>query len=165
MSIPAYNWAWRASARLNSTEYLVLLALCHCHNGRSQQCNPKIETLSKMTGLSPRPIRYALVTLEKQNLILRLPQRKDARQASNQFDLACNPGFQAAVNCSLIEEDEVSRSAPSSDAEQHPYKEQEYEQESHRSPVAQNRTVVQLPDRPLREAYEDQLHPKRSAIC
>ncbi len=100
MSVKATNWAWETD--LPSHLKLVLLALAHCHNGKSNQCNPRVEVIAKMVGREKRAVQQSLKELETGGYIRRKPRRKGPRQASNQYELAMEGVvFLSAVNCSL----------------------------------------------------------------
>lgn len=62
MSIRLVNAAF--SAPLPTTEKMVLLALCHCHNDETKKCNPMVKRLMEMTGLSNSSIAKALKSLQ-----------------------------------------------------------------------------------------------------
>lgn len=100
MSTAATKWAWQAE--LPPSNKLVLLALAECHNGKTGQCNPRIETIAEMVGRSKRAIQYALKELCEAGYIQPIRRRKGARQASNQYALALDGVvFQGAKNSSL----------------------------------------------------------------
>lgn len=62
MSIQLVSAAFQTS--LPTTEKMVLLALCHCHNEETKKCNPMVKTLMEMTGLSHTSIAKALKVLQ-----------------------------------------------------------------------------------------------------
>ncbi len=100
MSVDATNWAWETD--LPAHLKLVLLALAQFHNGRSNQCNPRVEVIAKKVGRGKRAVQQSLKDLETGGYIRRKPRRKGPRQASNQYELAMDGVvFLSAVNCSL----------------------------------------------------------------
>lgn len=86
MSVKATNWAWEAD--LSPSQKLVLLALAHCHNGRTGQCNPRVSTIVDKTGLGERRVKGILKELREAGYIRPDRRRKGRRQASNQYGLA-----------------------------------------------------------------------------
>lgn len=86
MSNVATDWAWKADLPPNLK--LVLLALAHCHNGKTGQCNPRVKTLADMVGKKHRTVRYDLKALQEAGYIKPAKRRKGARQASNHYALA-----------------------------------------------------------------------------
>ena len=100
MSTVASKWAWEADLPLN--QKMVLLALADCHNSRTGQCNPRIETLAEKVGLSVRSIQYILKALKKAGYIAPIKRRKGRKQAANQYALALDGVvFQHATSCTL----------------------------------------------------------------
>lgn len=86
MSVKATKWAWESE--LPSGLKLVLLALADCHNSRSGQCNPRIDTIAEKTNRSVRSVQYAMKDLGSMGYIRPIRRRKGARQAANQYELA-----------------------------------------------------------------------------
>lgn len=100
MSIAATKWAWQSD--LPPPLKLVLLALADCHNGKSGQCNPRVETIAGMVGRTKRAVQYTLKDLEARGYICPIRRRKGRRQASNQYALALDGVvFQNAKNSTL----------------------------------------------------------------
>jgi DNA-binding transcriptional ArsR family regulator len=100
MSTVASKWAWEADLPLN--QKMVLLALADCHNSKTGQCNPRIETLAAKVGLSVRSIQYILKALKKAGYIAPIKRRKGRKQAANQYALALDGVvFQHATSCTL----------------------------------------------------------------
>lgn len=128
MSVAASNWAWEAD--LAPKLKLVLLALAHCHNGRTGQCNPRVDTLAVMVGRSKRALQYSLKELEDGGYIRSIKRRKGARQASNQYALALDGVvFQSARSSTLKKTGECKKLHPESAENCTLYIEQESEQE------------------------------------
>lgn len=131
MSNRAVKWAFETD--VPGTLKLVLVALAHCHNGKTGQCNPRIETLAGMVGRSIRPVQYALKELETLGYIHRARRRKGARQASNHYVLALDGVvFQGAKNSRLKGQEKCRKQHPESAENSTLYIEQELEQESER---------------------------------
>ncbi|WP_189435065.1 helix-turn-helix domain-containing protein [Mesorhizobium sp. M1E.F.Ca.ET.041.01.1.1] len=67
MSLEAYRWAWRQQT--DSLSKLVLLCLAEHHNGTDGQCNPKVQTICRETGLGRATIFDRLERLRDAKLI------------------------------------------------------------------------------------------------
>lgn len=68
MSRDATYWAWEQAVK--SSQKLTLLALARSHNEKTNQCNPSISTVSKMTGLNRKTIIHSLSELQSIGLII-----------------------------------------------------------------------------------------------
>lgn len=92
MSIRAMNWASDVLAAfdLTQSQRLVLLCLCHCHNGKTGACFPSMETLGKFAGISTRRARMATRDLEGFGLITPMKRTTAGVQQSNQYTLFGN---------------------------------------------------------------------------
>lgn len=100
MSNIATKWAWQAD--LQPHLKYVLLALADCHNHRTGQCNPRVDTLAHKLGKSKRATQYALDQLEEYGFIAKARRRKGSRQTSNHYALALDGVvFQNTTGCTL----------------------------------------------------------------
>lgn len=113
MSTIATKWAWQAD--LPPSLKLVLLALADCHNRKTGQCNPKVETIAGMVGKSKRATQYALADLQAMGYILPIKRRRGSRQTSNQYALALDGVvFQSAKNSTLRGKSKCAKLHPES---------------------------------------------------
>lgn len=83
MSIRALNWAYEQ--RLAPVTKSVLVALAYRLNDRTAQCNPSVETLAIMTGLSERGVQKALRELQSVKLIRHTGSAKGGRGKSTNW--------------------------------------------------------------------------------
>lgn len=83
MSARASNWAYEQ--RLAPTLKAILVALAYRHNAASGQCNPSVETLAAMTGLSARAVQYGLRELEAAGLIAATEGKAGGRARSTNW--------------------------------------------------------------------------------
>lgn len=72
---------------LNPTDKLVLLALAHCENDKTSQCNPSVAYLGLLTNLGERTIRRSIKTLEEWGCIKVTPTFTDDGQTSNSYTI------------------------------------------------------------------------------
>ena len=79
MSIEAINWAFKTieGEDMHPSVAFTLVALAHCHNGQTGQCDPALGFLRSKTGLSERAVRNALRELERRRLVLTLHRKQD----------------------------------------------------------------------------------------
>ena len=85
MSIVSLKKAWQQN-ELKTGEMVTLLALADCHNGKTGQCNPGYEYLTKMTNLSERQVKRIVKRLEDTGLIRVIrTRRKDGLSNSNKY--------------------------------------------------------------------------------
>lgn len=109
MSVKATNWAYSVGELfdLTASERLVLLALSHRHNQATGQCNPSLDTLARMAGLTERRTRSAIASLEAKKLVRRHVRTINGRQRSNDYQLflgedggvRAKPGLRADARC------------------------------------------------------------------
>jgi len=107
MSIAASKWAWQSD--LSGPLKLILLALAHCHNGKTGQCNPRVETIAGMVGRSERSVQYVLKDLQAAGYIRPIKRRRGRRQASNQFALALDGVVFQSEKTSPLKNDRQSK--------------------------------------------------------
>ena len=113
MSTVATKWAWQAD--LSPSLKQVLLALAECHNRKTGQCNPKVETIATMVGKKKRATQYALRALEKMGYIKPIKRRRGSRQTSNQYALALDGVvFQSAKSSTLKRKQKCAKLHPES---------------------------------------------------
>jgi DNA-binding transcriptional MocR family regulator len=125
MSIEMTDWAWKQALPLGSKCVLVFLA--DRHNGKTGQCNPKIETIAEATGQSRSSVKRALHELQELGLLTIEPtvNPKTGGKGTNRYSLAgaekrkptvhsepyptvhCEPGYGPGVNHPIKIEPEV----------------------------------------------------------
>lgn len=86
MSVTATRWAWETD--LPTHLKIVLLAIADFHNGKTGQCNPRVEVIAEKVGVDERTIRRALKALSDAGYIAIAKRRKGHRQASSHYNLA-----------------------------------------------------------------------------
>jgi hypothetical protein len=67
MSFDAIRWALRQE--LPTSEKLVLVALADCHNGKTNRCNPAMQTIAKTAGITRRGAINIIQRLEQRGTI------------------------------------------------------------------------------------------------
>jgi DNA-binding transcriptional ArsR family regulator len=87
MSVKAMEWAISTDLK-NNAQKLVLMILAHSHNGKTGQCNPRVETIARGAGLSERAVKRALKELREMGYVHSARRRRGPRQASNHYVLA-----------------------------------------------------------------------------
>lgn len=113
MSIAALQWAY--GHRLPAIQKAVLVAMAYRHNAKSGRCDPSIETLAGMTGLSERALRYAINDLATAEVIRIERRRIGCRQTSNAYVLNLANRYSKSARIAPSRRVQPASGAPSSD--------------------------------------------------
>lgn len=89
MSFKALRWAAEVlcESDMPMKHRLVLLALAHHHNAKTDACFPSVEAIAAFAGLGRRATQKALHELAERRIIYINSRRVRGRQSSNQYDL------------------------------------------------------------------------------
>lgn len=86
MSHESTAWAWKQKTSNPYAKY-ILFILADCHNGRSNQCNPSISEMMKVSQISRRSVIEYLKSLENDGLITSMPRYGKRGRLTNQYAL------------------------------------------------------------------------------